>query len=338
MRAFCWIVGIAMMASFVACGGAGSPATTPTAAPAAKDPVTAPRGSVGGKTMDGMTVEGFDDFYFEIEQHDKIVMCQVTFRKLPPTADIAESVVRSAMQSAIKKHPNQEILGMAFDLNEDALPDRQYGGAVTYKPSDKQILTMRERDGLKTTEQDQGEYLVQVEENKTATGIKPARRWLTVAIVFPKSPSENEVKIAAVREIENLKARQLDAKVFIHTGERANKITWRQTPAPNGKFMLVEYKNASGVIAPNWNWGDLVGPSEIKPEKPETTPIADPNPASTARTWTSADGKFTTEAEFAGSMAGKVKLRKADGTTVTLEADKLSEADREWIKKRAAGK
>jgi hypothetical protein len=33
----------------------------------------------------------------------------------------------------------------------------------SYKPSDKKILAMRERDGLKTTEQDQREYVVQVE-------------------------------------------------------------------------------------------------------------------------------------------------------------------------------
>lgn len=52
------------------------------------------------------------------------------------------------------------------------------------------------------------------------------------------------------------------------------------------------------------------------------------------RRWTSADGKFTTEAEFGGMAFGKVKLRKANGTIVTVDATQLSGDDREWIKKR----
>ena len=73
-------------------------------------------------------------------------------------------------------------------------------------------------------------------------------------------------------------------------------------------------------------------PAEKLPESPTDSPI---KPESNVRTWTSADGKFKTEAEFQGSIAGKVKLRKTDGTIITIESYKLSEADQEWIRRRA---
>jgi hypothetical protein len=52
------------------------------------------------------------------------------------------------------------------------------------------------------------------------------------------------------------------------------------------------------------------------------------------RTWTSAGGKFSIEAEFVSYANGKVKLKKVDGTLIDLEEDKLSRDDRDWIAKR----
>lgn len=52
------------------------------------------------------------------------------------------------------------------------------------------------------------------------------------------------------------------------------------------------------------------------------------------RTWTDSTGEFTVHAEFAGYSAGNVKLKKADGTILTLPLDQLSEDDQKWIKSR----
>jgi hypothetical protein len=52
------------------------------------------------------------------------------------------------------------------------------------------------------------------------------------------------------------------------------------------------------------------------------------------RIWTDATGSHTVEAEFVSYGAGKVKLRKADGSEVILPLDKLSEEDQQWIKDR----
>lgn len=61
--------------------------------------------------------------------------------------------------------------------------------------------------------------------------------------------------------------------------------------------------------------------------------------AAKRRTWNSADGKFTVEAEFISSGGGKVKLRRLDnGKELSLDANILSPADLAWIKSRGAGK
>ncbi len=56
------------------------------------------------------------------------------------------------------------------------------------------------------------------------------------------------------------------------------------------------------------------------------------------RTWTDSSGTHSVEAEFVGCTSGAVKLRKADGSIVTLALDKLSEDDQEWVKDRAKGR
>ena len=45
-------------------------------------------------------------------------------------------------------------------------------------------------------------------------------------------------------------------------------------------------------------------------------------------------GEYRVDAEFVSMAAGKVKLKKADGTILTLPMAKLSNEDREWIRKR----
>jgi hypothetical protein len=49
------------------------------------------------------------------------------------------------------------------------------------------------------------------------------------------------------------------------------------------------------------------------------------------RTWTSADGSYTVKARFVKAIGGTVYLLKKDGSTITVEREKLSEEDWEWI-------
>jgi hypothetical protein len=55
-----------------------------------------------------------------------------------------------------------------------------------------------------------------------------------------------------------------------------------------------------------------------------------PVPPAEIRTWTSADGHFTVEAELVEVVKGTVKLRKANGTILNVPLEKISKADREY--------
>lgn len=65
-------------------------------------------------------------------------------------------------------------------------------------------------------------------------------------------------------------------------------------------------------------------PSDVPPERPDP-------PAAGARTWTSADGKFTTVAELIGYANGIAQLRRADGTIAKVRREQLSPADQEFL-------
>ena len=73
------------------------------------------------------------------------------------------------------------------------------------------------------------------------------------------------------------------------------------------------------------------GPAAEKPATP-AKPEEERKPQ--FRTWTSADGRFTVEAEFVKAIGGKVTLRKRDGTKITVPMKKLSEDDRRVIRGR----
>lgn len=230
---------IACLLSCSGCGNTSNDRATTQSPPATGNPPS---------------VQGFDDYSVNVQESGNLTVCQVTFNSLPPTSEIAAEVVRSTVETLVRNDGNREILGMAFNASGEALAETQYGGAVTYNPSDGQILTMDERSGLQATEGDEGAYYVRVEEGRTFEGITPVRRWYYASIVFPDEPSVTEVRAAVLKEIDKLKSRELDVTVFIYIGDKSNKITWEQVKTTNGKFMVVEYVATTGEISPNWNW------------------------------------------------------------------------------------
>ncbi|MGA2621125.1 MAG: protein kinase [Thermoguttaceae bacterium] len=87
----------------------------------------------------------------------------------------------------------------------------------------------------------------------------------------------------------------------------------------------------------------------FKPAVPDATPAALPGstdtptagntPAAAAeskdalRPWTDASGQHRTDATFVSMAEGQVRLRRRDGTVVTLPLEKLSPADQEWVRR-----
>ncbi len=64
------------------------------------------------------------------------------------------------------------------------------------------------------------------------------------------------------------------------------------------------------------------------PDAPAPSPE---QPAAKTRTWTSADGKFTTVAELADYSDGVAQLRRADGTVLKVRREQLSVTDQAFL-------
>ena len=173
---------------------------------------------------------------------------------MPQSHTVAEAVVRHAMETAVSENDQREILATAFNVEGETLPDKFYGGMVSYRPSDGKIVTLADEAEREYTESDKGEYYVRLEECRTATGITPLRQWFNVEIVFPVTPATTAVKTAVLQEIDKLKPKELDITVYIFTGDKSNKISWKQIKAPNDHYMVVEYDSATKRVVPKWDW------------------------------------------------------------------------------------
>jgi len=74
------------------------------------------------------------------------------------------------------------------------------------------------------------------------------------------------------------------------------------------------------------------GPSTPKDKEPdEKKKSAQTDSEYPLRTWTDSTRKYKTEARFVALDGGKVRLRKADGSTISLPLERLSEADRKYV-------
>ena len=51
-----------------------------------------------------------------------------------------------------------------------------------------------------------------------------------------------------------------------------------------------------------------------------------------AREWSDASGKFHTEADFVATRKGRVILEKTDGSIITIQLEKLSKEDQEYVR------
>jgi hypothetical protein len=69
------------------------------------------------------------------------------------------------------------------------------------------------------------------------------------------------------------------------------------------------------------------------PSLKELGPKPEPEPEPVTRTWTSSDSKYTTEAEYVDQTEESVRLKKTDGSVITVRINKLSKADRDWLRR-----
>jgi hypothetical protein len=86
----------------------------------------------------------------------------------------------------------------------------------------------------------------------------------------------------------------------------------------------------------SWVSSDSIDISSCKLLAAPTATGADNKPAEVPplRTWTDRSGKHKVEARFMGLADGKVQLKKADGTIISIPMDILSPADQDYLKRK----
>jgi hypothetical protein len=188
------------------------------------------------------------DYTVECKDTPDPVSVQITFNRLPSTEAETAKIVRTEMDKAVAKDSNRSVLAMAFDTGDSALADEKYGGPLTYDPKSGTIKTLREHEGLKTFNQDRAGYFSKIEEDSTAEGITPVRKWLDVSVVFPNGLTTDQFRSAATAEINRLKGRHVDITVYAYTGDKENTASWEQVKSPSGHYMEADYIVADGSI------------------------------------------------------------------------------------------
>jgi len=91
----------------------------------------------------------------------------------------------------------------------------------------------------------------------------------------------------------------------------------------DGKEFVIPLEKLS---AGNQRWVESeVSRKQTSKQKPEPVSVE------SLRTWTSRNGKSTTQAEFLEFSEGKVRLKKADGKEIVIPLEKLSASNRRWV-------
>ncbi len=161
-----------------------------------------------------------------------------------PRPNVVDKILRESLDHAILVDPTVDILAIGF-LGDETLNSNQYSGSLVYKASQKKVMSFDEYRGVKATTSSTSSYFVEIEEEKTLSGIKPERKWLSVTIVFSKQPTRTAAYDAIFVETQKLTARGLDVNTYVSVGDQKVKTSWNQMRDSDGAYVFAEYNAAN---------------------------------------------------------------------------------------------
>lgn len=183
----------------------------------------------------------------EVIKQSGVQLVNLTFSGKLPAPEVADKILREELEKIVKKYPGNDALAYAY-LGDDELTENQYSGHLVYKAAQKKIMTEDEYNGTKSSGKENDSYYVLTEENHTLPGITPKRTWLSISLVFPKPPPQNEVYEAIIAEIEKVRDRKLDVNAYVKAGDRNKKTSWHQIKDTDGAFIFGDYEVATRKI------------------------------------------------------------------------------------------
>ena len=161
-----------------------------------------------------------------------------------PSPNVVDNILRESLDHAILVDSTVDILAIGF-FGDETLNSNQYSGSLVYKASQKKVMSFDEYRGVKVTTLSTSSYFVEVEEEKTLSGIKPERTWLSMTIVFSKQPTRTAAYDAIFVETQKLTTRGLDVNIYVSVGDQKVKTSWNQMLDSDGAYVFAEYNTAS---------------------------------------------------------------------------------------------
>lgn len=174
-------------------------------------------------------------------------VCHIIFAGKLPSPATVDKIVRESLETAVQKDSSQDIL-TATSLGDEDLDNSQYSGELVYKSAEKKILTFDEYHGVKTSTSSAPSYSVQIKEDHTYPSITPARNWLILTIVFPKTPSREIAYDAILTEIQKVTNRGLDVDAYVSIGDKNVKTSWNQMRDNDGAYVFANYDSATKKV------------------------------------------------------------------------------------------
>ena len=184
---------------------------------------------------------------YEIEyiESSGVNLCNVVLYQSKPKPSIVDEMVVQALKISIKINDSKNILATAF-YKDDVMSNADYSGRLIYDSSKKKIITWNEYQGIKSTANDTGKYFVKLEELETA--VSPKMKWLSIMIVFPEKPTQQQAYNVIIETIIKYKHKGMKINSYVSVGDKKNERTWRQVKDRNQGYIVAEYNPTSGKI------------------------------------------------------------------------------------------
>ena len=126
-------------------------------------------------------------------------------------------------------------------LGDEVLSSTEVSDELMYRAAERKIMTLDESRGVKTTVTDAADYSVRVSEEKTLAGIKPERKWLTIALIYPTPPSLEQAYASMQSEIEKNVSKGMDINAYVKIGDKGVKTSQRQMDDRAGGYVFMKY-------------------------------------------------------------------------------------------------
>jgi len=95
-----------------------------------------------------------------------------------------------------------------------------------------------------------------------------------------------------------------------------------------GKLTLVGADGKTPKVIGDSLRGSAMAPRWLQVGHQQTSPV---------RTWSDSTGQFTIQAKLIGAANGEVRLKRPDGTAISVPLERLSDADKEFVETQRAG-